>query len=282
MGEIVGLTPVWQQSQFFDNAGQPLANGRLWTYASGVDETYPTWTDKTGTIPNANPIRLDSSGRIQTEIWLRAGDYYGFVLEDQAGNFLTRVRDVTVQQLLAGTNITLDPPSGVGPAVTINAAGSVGEPKGRGQSYLFSSSGGSLHFDNVPYSTMTFTALTTSITPTPDVTIAGGNIYFSDAGTYEVEITTTFSCPANWPSGQSAFGVTVTNAIQSKSYHNRYSNGTGDGLGSTYQQVSFTDTFIVTGHNNTPLSVYATNTATTQVLNLSMQIVATRVEAPAP
>lgn len=293
MSTIVGLTPVWQQAQFFDDTGYPLTNGQVWTYANNVDETVPSWTDKTGTVHNTNPIILDSSGRMQTEIWLRAGDFYCLVLCGPGepngeggyypGHEYARVHDVSVQQLLAGTNITLDPPSGVGPTVTINAAGSVGNPKGRGQSYLFyaNDTSNTLAFNNTPYSGMTFTALTTPYNGgTADVSISGGLITFNTSGVYEIDITTTLTSLVNWPANNSIFGVTVTNALTNvnKSYHTRYSNGSGDSLGSSYQKVSFTDTFMINGNANSTFSVYADNaTSPAQKLNVAMQIVATRI-----
>ena len=282
MAESVGLTPVWQQSQFFDNNGYPLANGKIWTYNSGQDETVTTWTNSTGTIPNANPIRLDSSGRINTEIWIRLGNFYGFVLQDQLGNELARVREVSLTQLIAGTNITLDPPTGTGPNVTINAAGSTGNPKGRGQSFVFAANDTSagLLFNNTNYSGMHFTALTTPIDIT-DVSMTNSTMTFHTHAMYDVEVTTTLTIPTgNWPANDSVFGVNVPLAQSglTKSYHTRYSNGTGDGLGSVYQIVSFTDSFIVSGTGATVISVYAKNATTpTQTLNVDMQIVATRI-----
>lgn len=287
MAESVGLTPVWQQTQFFDNNGYPLSNGMIWTYNSGQDETVTTWTDKTGTVTNTNPIRLDSSGRIQTEIWIRLGNFYGFVLQDQFGNELARVREVSLTQLIAGTNITIDPPDGTGPNVTISAAGSTGDPKGRGQSFIFAANDltSGLLFDNVAYSGMTFSTLTTPLVYA-DVTMLGSVMTFNTSGMYELDITTILTIPSgDWPMGESVLGVNVPAGLTGlqKSYHTRYSVGSGDGLGSGFQVVSFTDSFIVDGAGATTISLYANNvTSPTQALNIDMQIVATRIGNASP
>ena len=61
--------------QFLDSNGVPLAGGFLFTYAAGTTTLQTTYTDSTGTIANANPIPLDSSGvpsngSTETGVWL--------------------------------------------------------------------------------------------------------------------------------------------------------------------------------------------------------------------
>ena len=51
--------------QFFNDEGDPLAGGFLWTYESGTSTPLPTFTDS-DLAPgheNTNPIELDSAGR---------------------------------------------------------------------------------------------------------------------------------------------------------------------------------------------------------------------------
>jgi hypothetical protein len=55
------LLPVTQQ--WFDNNGNPLASGKLYTYSSGTTTPKATWSDVGLTTPNTNPIILDSAGR---------------------------------------------------------------------------------------------------------------------------------------------------------------------------------------------------------------------------
>ncbi len=81
----VNLSPIGNAQQFFDNNGIPLNGGLLYVYQAGSSTPLATYTDINGTIANANPIVLDSSGRSATEIWLTYGYFYKFVLKDSSG-----------------------------------------------------------------------------------------------------------------------------------------------------------------------------------------------------
>ena len=77
----VSLSPVGGAgAQFFDNNGNPLSGGKLYTYAAGTTTPQPTWTTPGGTILHTNPIILDSAGRPPQEIWLSVAASYKFVL----------------------------------------------------------------------------------------------------------------------------------------------------------------------------------------------------------
>lgn len=82
----VSLSPLagagWQ---FFDNNGLPLAGGFLYTYTAGTSTPQATYTTSAGSVANANPIVLDSSGRTTTETWLTQGIAYKFILQTSAG-----------------------------------------------------------------------------------------------------------------------------------------------------------------------------------------------------
>lgn len=69
-------------SQFFDNSGNVLTGGKLYTYAAGTTTPQTTWTTPAGTIANSNPIVLNSAGRPVNEIWLSWAYSYKFVLKD--------------------------------------------------------------------------------------------------------------------------------------------------------------------------------------------------------
>jgi hypothetical protein len=67
--------------QFFDNNGNPLSGGKLYSYAAGTTTPQATYTTAAGNITHTNPIILNSAGRVATgEIWLTAGQNYKFVL----------------------------------------------------------------------------------------------------------------------------------------------------------------------------------------------------------
>ena len=67
--------------QFFDNNGVPLSGGLLYAYSAGTTTPQATYTTNAGNVAQANPIVLDSSGRVPYEIWLTAGSTYKFVLQ---------------------------------------------------------------------------------------------------------------------------------------------------------------------------------------------------------
>lgn len=83
----VSLSPVsgagWQ---FTDNNGDPLSGGKIYTYLAGTTTPATTYTSSTGATPHANPIILDSAGRISSnnEVWLTDGTDYKFILKTSA------------------------------------------------------------------------------------------------------------------------------------------------------------------------------------------------------
>lgn len=72
-------------AQFFDDNGNPLSGGEIYTYAAGTSTPKATYTDFTGGTPNANPIVLDAGGRPPNEVWLNYGDSYKFILKTSTG-----------------------------------------------------------------------------------------------------------------------------------------------------------------------------------------------------
>ena len=72
--------------QFFDNDGAPLSGGLLYTYAAGTTTPSTTYTTSAGNVAHANPIVLDSSGRVSEEIWITTGSNYKFVLKTSGGS----------------------------------------------------------------------------------------------------------------------------------------------------------------------------------------------------
>lgn len=80
----VNLSPVGGvAAQFFDNDGNVLSGGKIYTYAAGTNTPQSTYTTGSGLVAHANPIILDSAGRVPTgEIWLTDGSVYKFVIKD--------------------------------------------------------------------------------------------------------------------------------------------------------------------------------------------------------
>ena len=108
----VGLSPVagagWQ---FFDANGVPLSGGRLYTYAAGTTTPQTTYTSSTGATANANPIELNSAGRVSgtTEVWLDITLAYKFILKTTDDVQLWSADDISG---MAGIGNPLPVPSG--------------------------------------------------------------------------------------------------------------------------------------------------------------------------
>jgi hypothetical protein len=75
--------------QFFDNAGNPLSGGKVFTYTAGTLTPLATYTDRGGLTPNANPVVLDSAGR--ADIWLSTNIAYKLIVQDSVGNVMDSV-----------------------------------------------------------------------------------------------------------------------------------------------------------------------------------------------
>lgn len=76
------LAPYISRSQYFDNAGLPLANGWIYSYVSGTTDPQDWFSDVDGT-PLINPLQLDSSGNNPYEVWLEGGENYTFVTKTE-------------------------------------------------------------------------------------------------------------------------------------------------------------------------------------------------------
>jgi hypothetical protein len=97
--------------QFFDNNGNPLVGGKLFTYAAGTTTPLATYTDSTGVTPNTNPIILDSRG--EANVWLDATQYK-FELKTSADALIWTVDNISnalnLSQLLASSGSAASPP----------------------------------------------------------------------------------------------------------------------------------------------------------------------------
>lgn len=82
--------------QFFDNVGNTLSGGKLWSYQAGTTTPQTTYTTSAGNVAHTNPIILDSAGRVPGgEIWLTAGANYKFVLMTSADVTLATWDNIT-------------------------------------------------------------------------------------------------------------------------------------------------------------------------------------------
>lgn len=106
----VNISPVagagWQ---FFDNNGALLTGGLLYTYQAGTTTPATTFTTIAGNVSHANPIVLDSSGRVPSggEVWLTTSQDYKFVLKTSAGVLLATWDNV--QNYVGAANVIFAP-----------------------------------------------------------------------------------------------------------------------------------------------------------------------------
>jgi hypothetical protein len=117
----VNLSPIGGVAgQFFDNNGNPLAGGKIFTYAAGTTTNQATYTSASGVIAHSNPIILDAAGRVPSgEIWLTDGLQYKFVIKTSTdvligtydniiginSNFINFLTETEIQTATAGQTV---------------------------------------------------------------------------------------------------------------------------------------------------------------------------------
>ena len=80
----VNLSPIGNGVNFLGVDGLPLNGGLLYSYQAGSSTPLATYTDVNGLIPNANPIVLNTDGRVPSAVWLSDGFNYKFILKTSA------------------------------------------------------------------------------------------------------------------------------------------------------------------------------------------------------
>jgi hypothetical protein len=92
----VFLSPVGgAAAQFFDNNGNPLTGGKLYSYAAGTTTPQVTYTSSSGVTAHTNPIILDSAGRVPGgEIWINPPPYK-FVLNTSTDVLIATYDNIT-------------------------------------------------------------------------------------------------------------------------------------------------------------------------------------------
>lgn len=68
-------------AQLFDDSGNVLTGGKLYTYEAGTTTPLVSYTSSAGNIAHPNPIILNAAGRVPTgEIWLEYTKLYKFIV----------------------------------------------------------------------------------------------------------------------------------------------------------------------------------------------------------
>jgi parallel beta-helix repeat protein len=117
----VNLSPVGGvAAQFFDNSGNVLTGGKIYTYTAGTTTPQVTYTSATGVTAHSNPIILDASGRVPGgEIWLTDGLSYKFLIKTSTdvligtydnviginSNFINFLTETEIQTATAGQTV---------------------------------------------------------------------------------------------------------------------------------------------------------------------------------
>jgi hypothetical protein len=159
-------------AQFFDNNGNPLNGGLIYTYAAGTTTPAATYTSSTGGTANANPIVLDSAGRTPAQIWLTAGSSYKFVLQTSLGTLIK-----TDDNIYAPFDLTKE----VGVAVGLGA-GSIATNIAVGDTALDSNTTGS---NNVAVG---YNALTSNTDGFQNVAVGSQALDANTSGDYNVAV----------------------------------------------------------------------------------------------
>ncbi len=91
----VKLFPI---TQFFDNYGNPLIGGKIYTYYYQTTIPKKTYANPGGTVLLPNPIILDSAGR--KNIYLEGGDY-DFAIYDSNNLLVTTLSGINAETLIS-------------------------------------------------------------------------------------------------------------------------------------------------------------------------------------
>jgi hypothetical protein len=128
---VLLLPPIFQ---FFDNNGDPLANGFIDVFAAGTTTRQATYTSAAGTTQAPNPIQLNAAGRPTSgggAIWGEGS--YKFIVRDangvQVGDVLDNV--TSFAGLVTATNAYAELFSGNGTQTVFTTSSALGtDPKG--------------------------------------------------------------------------------------------------------------------------------------------------------
>jgi hypothetical protein len=86
-----------QLLRLFDELGEMLANGFVYTYAAGTDTPLVTYQDLEGDVENTNPVELDAGA--SATIRVTNGVAYKFIVKDADLNVIYTEDDIIVGQL---------------------------------------------------------------------------------------------------------------------------------------------------------------------------------------
>ena len=156
----VFLSPIGGAGwQFFDNSGNPLTGGKIYTYAAGTTTPLATYTTSAGNVTHANPVVLDAAGRVagSGEIWLQ-NLRYKFILNTSNDVLIDTYDDIAGANAAIAQNYT-----GNGSTVAYAVTGNVLDVYINGvyqNKNTYSVSGSTLTFSEAPPLTSVIEILT--------------------------------------------------------------------------------------------------------------------------
>ena len=117
----VFLSPIGGAGwQFFDNNGNVLTGGKLYTYVAGTTTPLASYTTSAGNTAHSNPIILDAAGRVPGgEIWLSSARYK-FALYTSVNVLIATYDNIAGAGVLLPINFTGD-----GSTVAYSVSGNV-------------------------------------------------------------------------------------------------------------------------------------------------------------
>jgi hypothetical protein len=117
----VFLSPIGGAGwQFFDNNGNVLTGGKLYTYVAGTTTPLASYTSSAGNTAHTNPIILDAAGRVPGgEIWLSSARYK-FALYTSVNVLIATYDNIAGAGVLLPINFT-----GNGSTVAYSVSGNV-------------------------------------------------------------------------------------------------------------------------------------------------------------
>lgn len=99
----------WLPQQFLNNAGQPLADGLVYSCAAGSScpgNPLDTYTSSNGLAKNPNPIVLNGGGFAPSGIWLTPNTGYKFVIATAQGATVYTIDNVFGALTIAPSSVT--------------------------------------------------------------------------------------------------------------------------------------------------------------------------------
>lgn len=88
-----------QLLRLFNDLGELLANGFIYTYEAGTDTPLVTYQDLDGAVPNENPVELNSGGTATVRV--TNGVAYKFIVKDADLNTIYTEDDIIVGEVPA-------------------------------------------------------------------------------------------------------------------------------------------------------------------------------------